>query len=90
MKWSDAAQDERKLSMARNITARFDEDLVDQIEAMADILGISVSQFLREAARHELDAVRSRSDFRQLVAEEKDRQARKFELIGVSSGGTSS
>lgn len=67
--------------MARNITARFDVDLIEQLDAVSDVLGITISEFLRQATRHELEAVGNRDDFQDLILEEKRRQDRKFAVI---------
>lgn len=68
--------------MARNITARFGDDLVEKIDAVADIMQISVSEFLRRAARAELDRVAQSEEFKDLVQEDAERHEKKRELVG--------
>lgn len=67
--------------MARNVTVRLDDELVKRIDAVSDILQVTVSEFIREAARHELDRVRRSDNFSELVAAEKERQDEKFTLV---------
>ena len=76
--WGDQHM-ERKV--ARNITARFGDDLVQEIAAVSDAIQITLSEFLRRAAQRELTRVRSDENYPQLVAAEKERQANKLALL---------